>query len=74
MKSITKMEIEANKLYNKLEIGSFFDLYHDTIYYLLSEFDYLEEGCEIDYKIATEILNKCKAIIKAQNILLKANI
>lgn len=74
MKSINQLHFEANKLYKKLELGNFFNLYHDLLYDLVDQFNYLENNCEIDYKIATELLNKCKAIIKAQNILIKSEI
>lgn len=74
MKTLTGIEIEATKLYNQLEVGSFFDTYHDLMYELLKEFDYLEEDMEGDYLIAKETLEKFKAIIKAQKILLNVNI
>ena len=74
MKTLRQMESEANKLYNQLEIGHFFDTYHDMMYDLVNQFDYLEDECDIDYKEATELLAKCKAIIDAQKILLKAKI
>ena len=71
MKTITQMEIEATKLYRELELGDFFDTYHDMMSYMVEEFDYLEDD---DYERAEEILSKCKAIIKAQKILLTANL
>ena len=74
MKTLTQMEIEANKLYAQLELGTFFDTYHDFMYDLVNQFDYLEDDCEIDYKIATEVLAQCEAIIKAQKLLLNVNI
>ena len=74
MKTLTQIEIEAPKLYRKLELGEFFDLYHDMMSYMVEEFDYLEEDDEDDYKRAEEILEKCDAIIKAQKILNNANI
>lgn len=73
MKTLSQIEREVNKLYSQLEIGLFFDTYHDKMLYLLEEFEFLEDD-EQDYKIAEEILEKCKAIIKAQDILLKANV
>jgi hypothetical protein len=73
MKTLSQIEREVNKLYSQLEIGLFFDTYHDKMLYLLEEFNFLEDD-EQDYKIAEEILEKCKAIIKAQDILLKANV
>jgi hypothetical protein len=74
MKTLRQMESEASKLYSQLEIGSFFDTYHDLMYDLVYQFDYLEDDCDYDYKIATELLEKCRAIIKAQQILLKVKI
>jgi len=74
MKTLRQMESEANKLYMKLELGVIFDTYHDTMYDLVNQFDYLEDECDIDYKIATELLAQCKAIIDAQKILLKAKL
>jgi hypothetical protein len=73
MKTLSQIEREVNKLYSQLEIGLFFDTYHDKMLYLLEEFEFLEDD-EQDYKIAEEILEKCKAIIKAQDILLKAKV
>jgi hypothetical protein len=67
------MEIEATKLYKQLELGNFFDTYHDTMYELVGQFDYLEDD-EDDYKLAEEILEKCSAIIRAQKILLNVKI
>lgn len=72
MKTLTGIEIEATKLYKQLELGNFFDTYHDLMFDLVQQFDYLEE--DDDYKIAEETLEKCKAIIKAQKTLLNANI
>jgi hypothetical protein len=70
MKTLTIIEIEAGKLYMQLELGLFFDTYHDMMRYMIEEFDYLEEDDEDDYKRAEEILENCKAIIKAQKLLL----
>ena len=74
MKTLRQIENEASKLYMQLELGSFFDTYHDLMYELLKEFDYLEEDMEGDYLIAKETLEKFKAIIKAQKLLLNVNI
>lgn len=74
MKTLRQIENEACKLYMKLELGNFFDTYHDLMFDLVQQFDYLEEDDEDDYKIAEETLEKCKAIIKAQKTLLNANI
>ena len=73
MKTLSQIEREVNRLYSQLKIGLFFDTYHDKMLYLLEEFEFLEDD-EQDYKIAEEILEKCKAIIKAQDILLKAKV
>ncbi len=74
MKTLLQIERESRKLYNQLEIGLFFDTYHDTMYELVSQFDYLEDNDDDDYDLSLEILEKCRAIIKAQTILLKAKI
>jgi hypothetical protein len=74
MRTITSIEIEVDKLYKQLELGIFFDTYHDKMFYLIEEFDYLEDDDEDDYKRAVEILEKCRAIIKAQNLLIKAKV
>jgi hypothetical protein len=74
MKTLTEIQIEAHKLYMQLELGPFFNTYHDWMYDLLQEIDYLEEDDEEDYKTAEDILTKCKALIKAQKILLTANL
>jgi hypothetical protein len=71
---ITPIEMKAFKLYNKLETGEFFNTYHDLMYGLIQEFDHLEDDNEDDYKTALENLEKCGAIIKAQNILMKAKV
>ena len=71
MKTVTRMEIEANKLYAQLELGTFFDTYHDLMYDLVNQFDYLEDD---DYEMAAEVLAKCEAIIKAQKLLLNVNL
>jgi hypothetical protein len=70
MKTLRQIENEASKLYMQLELGLFFDTYHDMMRYMVEEFDYLEEDDEDDYKRAEEILENCKAIIKAQKLLL----
>lgn len=71
MKSMNQIKNEVNKLYKQLNLGNFFDMYHDYMYGLLGELDCLDDD-ELDY--ANEILIKCKAIIKAQSILNNANI
>jgi len=71
MKTLTQIKNEASKLYMQLELGTFFDTYHDLMYDLVNQFDYLEDD---DYEMATEVLAKCEAIIKAQKLLLNVNI
>ena len=66
MKTLNQITNEANKLYMELELGNFFNTYHDYMYGLIEELEDLDDD-ELDY--ANEILNKCKAIIKAQRIL-----
>ncbi len=73
MKTLAQIEREVNSLYNQLELGLFFDTYHDYMYDLVHQFDYLEDD-EDDYKLAEEILEKCTAIIGAQKILLNVKI
>lgn len=74
MKTLSQLENEATKLYNQLQLGNFFDTYHDTIYELVNQISYLENDNDDDYKIGLELLAKCKAIIKAQKILINNNI
>ena len=71
MQTLIAIEIQANKLYNQLEIGFIFNQYHDMMLDMINQCNYLEIDCEIDYKNAIEILEKCKAIIEVQNILIK---
>jgi hypothetical protein len=51
----------------RLELGAFFDTYHDYMYEMTEEINYLEDD---EIEDAKEILKKCRAIIKAQSILL----
>lgn len=71
MKTLNQITNEANGLYRQLTLGNFFDTYHDYMYDLIGELNGLDDD-ELDY--ANEILNKCKAIIKAQSILNNVNI
>ena len=73
MKSIEAMQNEVVKLYQSMELGNFFNTYHDLLLSLLEDFDYLEND-EIDLKIGKENLEKAKAIIKAQKTLNKVKI
>ena len=63
---MNKIKKEVEQLYMQLELGKMFNAYHDMMYYWTKELDYLEED---DIEDAKDILAKCKAIIKAQNIL-----
>lgn len=58
---------EVNDLYMRLELGAFFDTYHDYMYDMKSELNYMEDD---EIEDAKEILKKCKALIEAQSILL----
>ena len=49
-----------------LELGAFFNTYHDYMYEMNDSLYYLEDD---EIEEAKEILKKCKAIIKAQEIL-----
>ena len=66
--------MESIKLCMQLEIGNFFNTYHDLMDDLVNQFDYLVDDDEEDYKTAKNNLKKCKAIIKAQKILLNVNL
>ena len=74
MKTLVAIEMEALKLYNQLQIGNFFDTYHDAMHELVNQFDYLEIDDEDDYNTGLKLLAQCKAIIKAQKILINNNI
>lgn len=73
MKSITQIKTEATKLYEKLEFGSFSDTYHDLMYDLVNELNYLVDD-EDGLKSAKDNFKKCKAIIEAQKLLLNVNL
>jgi len=74
MKTLSQMHSEAKKLYMTLELGWFFDTYHDTMMDLVDQISYLEDDEELDLKLGAEYLEQCRAIAKAQQILLKANL
>ena len=74
MKTLSQMQNEAFKLFNELQMGNFFDTYHDTLFYLVQQINYLENDNDDDYKIGLELLAQCKAIIKAHKILINNNI
>jgi hypothetical protein len=63
---MNRIRKQVNDLYMRLEMGKFFNTYHDYMYEMNDSLYYLEDD-EIDE--AKEILKKCKAIIKAQEIL-----
>jgi hypothetical protein len=63
---MNKIRREVNNLYMRLEMKTIFNAYHDYMYEMNDSLYYLEDD-EIDE--AKEILKKCKAIIKAQEIL-----
>jgi HEPN domain-containing protein len=62
---------EVSELYMRLELGAFFNTYHDIMYEMTEEIDYLEDD---EIEDAKEILKKCKAIIKAQSILIDSGL
>jgi len=64
---MNKIRREVSELYMRLELGAFFDTYHDYMYEMNEEVHYLEDD---EIEDAKEILKKCKALIKAQSILL----
>jgi hypothetical protein len=74
MKTLSQIYSEANKLYTNLELGLFFDSYHDMMLELLEQISYLEDDIDGDMELALDYLGKLKAIAKAQQILLKANL
>ena len=63
---MNKIRREVNNLYMSLELGAFFNTYHDYMYEMNDSLYYLEDD---EIEEAKEILKKCKAIIKAQEIL-----
>ena len=71
MKTLKEISARAHKLYNQLEMGAFFDLYHDKMLYMVEEIDMLDDD---DTEYAEELLAECEAIVKAQKILNNANI
>jgi hypothetical protein len=74
MKTLSQIKMEAYKLYKGLELGWFFDTYHDTMLDLVEQIGYLEDDDDLDLKLGAEYLEQCRAIAKAQQILLKANL
>jgi len=64
---MNKIRREVSELYMRLEMGAFFNTYHDYMYDMKSELNYMEDD---EIEDAKEILKKCRAIIKAQSILL----
>ena len=74
MKTLSQIQLEAYKLYNSLELGSFFDTYHDMALDLVEQIGYLEHDNEGDLKLGLEYLKQVKAIHKAQQVLIKAKL
>ena len=74
MKTIQQINLEAYRLYKNLQMGSFFDTYHDTALDLVEQIGYLEDDNASDFNLGLEYLKQLKAIHKAQQVLLKANI
>jgi hypothetical protein len=74
MKTISQIQLESYKLYKSLETGRFFDSYHDLMLDLLEQTSYLEQDVDGDVELGLEILEQCKAIVKAQQVLIKAKI
>ena len=73
---MNKIRRQVNNLYMRLELGtcsqrSFFNAYHDYMYEMNDSLYYLEDD---DIDEAKEILKKCKAIIKAQSILIASGL
>ena len=64
---MNRIRKQVNDLYMRLELGAFFDTYHDYMYEMNDSLYYLEDD---EIEDAKEILKKCRAIIKAQSILL----
>lgn len=64
---MNKIRKQVNDLYMRLELGALFNTYHDYMYEMNDSLYYLEDD---DIDEAKEILKKCRAIIKAQSILL----
>ena len=71
MEELEKIKEDCIRVYRKLEMGVFFDTYHDEMLYMTESLDYMEDD---DIDDAKEILIKLKAIIEAQRILNKVNI
>lgn len=71
---LQQIHAEAMQLYKNLELGLFFDSYHDTMLDLVFQIGYLEEDDKLDLKLGYEYLEQCRAIANAQQILLNANL
>ena len=68
---MNKIRREVNNLYMSLETGKIFNAYHDYMYEMTEEINYLEDD---DIDEAKDILKKCKAIIEAQSILIASGL
>lgn len=73
MQKIETIQNKVVRLYQSLELGNFFNTYHDEFISLIGDFNHLENE-EIDLEIGRRNLQKAKAIIKAQKTLNKVNI
>ncbi len=74
MKTLSQIQMEAYKLYKSLQVGRFFDTYHDTMLDLMEQIGYLEHDLEGDFEKGLGYLGQMKAIHKAQQLLIKAKI
>ena len=71
LENMNKIRRQVNNLYMSLEIGKIFNAYHDYMYEMNNSLYYLEDD---DIDEAKDILKKCKAIIKAQSILIASGL
>jgi hypothetical protein len=68
---MNKIRREVSELYMRLEMGKIFNAYHDYMYEMNDVIYYLEDD---DIDEAKDILKKCRAIIKAQSILINSGL
>jgi hypothetical protein len=68
---MNKIRREVSELYMCLEMGKIFNAYHDYMYEMKAVIYYLEDD---DIDEAKDILKKCRAIIKAQSILIDSGL
>jgi hypothetical protein len=74
MKTLSQIQTEAYKLYKNLELGRFFDAYHDMTLDLVEQIGYLEHDLDGDLELGLEYLEQIKAIVKAQQVLMQARV